>query len=107
MTDPLISAIFRKFFWLPWVFIAVCRLSNCSEQASDCSGFTVGDVSVAFPGPTEMCTQSTLKRSHELASGVGHVSWETVWEKLWLTGWLCCSCEVEFLFSLKYGGVLA
>ncbi|KAI4585536.1 hypothetical protein MJG53_005770 [Ovis ammon polii x Ovis aries] len=29
VTDPLISAIFWKFFWLPWVVIAVCRPSNC------------------------------------------------------------------------------
>ena len=101
MTDPLISAIFRKLFWLPWVFVAVCRLSNCSEQASDCS-----DVSVTFPGPTEMCTQSTLKRSHELASGVGHVSWETG-RKCGSQGGFAVPCEVEFLLSLKYGGVLA
>ena len=73
MTDPLISAISWKFFWLPWVFTAVFRLSNCGEQASGCNGFTMGNVGVAFPGPTELCA---LKPSHEQASGLGHVSWE-------------------------------
>ena len=77
MTDPFISAIFWKFFWLPWVFTAVCRLSNCGEQASGCNGFTMGNVGFAFPGPTELCAWSALKLSHELASGLGHASWET------------------------------